>query len=116
MLKDTNSAITQYLNSQVNMNSIKTVNSAEEEAEKEYKGLLSKLKSFDAINNLAEAKEKAKEIFGIKEETSFFKVGKAYVTVQNQANLLRIIVNSSEELICYNYIKATDKQKEEQKK
>ena len=105
----------QYLNSQVNLNEIRTaeasdslssvkkVNSQELEAEKEYENFKTKITKFKEAKSFDEAKEIAKTVFNVKDEVTFFKAGNAKCVIVNRGKALRIILDSEKEQICYNF-------------
>ena len=93
--------LNQYSLPDIDLNSVKVVNSSEEESQKEYdrfKERLSKLRepmSFDAV------KELAKSMFDIKNEITYFKVGDGRCAIVNSGKSLKIILDSKKEQICY---------------
>lgn len=103
----------QYLNAQVNydgiadaqddLKSVKTVNLANEEALKEYEKFKQKLKVFNGLKSLSEAKETAKNVFNITNEINYYKAGFAKCVIINRANKLVIILDSDKELISYSF-------------
>lgn len=80
------------------------------EMEQEYNKFMSKLEEFNNISRLQDAKDCAKRLFNIDKELNFFRAGEAYITIESRADLLRIIVNSEGELLCYNFRKQSEPQ------
>lgn len=101
--KENNIDALKYSNYLNNLSSGNDGNKYETDAEIEYKNFLNKVKVFDKITNLESAKQKARELFHINREISYIKAGNATCAIVNRANLLRIVVNSDKELICYNF-------------
>ena len=92
-----------YQKSDTETYKVKTVNLGEQEAEKEYEKFKNKLKVFDGIKHVKEAKELAKQMFNIKNEVNFIKAGNAHCVIINRINLLKVVLNSDKEVICYNF-------------
>ena len=82
---------------------VKSVNIAENEAEKEYEKFKKKLEVFKGLKSLSEVKEKAKAVFNITNEINYYKAGFAKCVIINRANKLTIILDSDKELISYNF-------------
>ena len=107
----------QYLNSQVNLNDIKTadvkddlsavksVNQAEVDAELEYNKFKEKLKVFKGVTSISEAKELAKTFLPCKDEKTFLKVGNAKCVIISRGDVFRICLDSDKEFTCYNIVK-----------
>lgn len=83
-------------------------NSPQKTAEKEYLGIKNKVLQFSGAKNITDARTLAKQLFGIRDEINFIKAGYAHCTIINRANVFRVVLNSEEEMICYNYTKKED--------
>ena len=117
MAKNDNFIMKQYLNSQVNLNdlktapsqdgltSVKSVNTQEEEAHKEYEKFKKKLKQLDGIDTISEAKRIAKEFLPLDKGKTCLKVGDAKCVIISRGDLFRVCLDSEKEYICYNIIK-----------
>ena len=84
---------------------MKTVNLAEEEGAKYAQKFKERLKVFDDVSSLRDAAEIAKKDFGIHLGVNYINVGNAYCTITNMKDYLRIVYNTKDELICYNFTK-----------
>jgi len=82
-----------------NLSSIKNVNAKQEEYEK----FKEKLKAFDNVKTVNEAKTLAKNILPTTNEINCLKVGDAKCVIIMRGNLFRILLQSAEEFICYNF-------------
>ena len=69
----------------------------------DYSAFMSKLEKFNKKMSVKEAKKLAKELFAIKDEVNYLKVGKDRCIILSQANLLRICFDSDNKYICYNF-------------
>lgn len=110
----------QYLNSYVNLNDIKTaetqddlssvksVNQSEIDAEQEYNKFKEKLKVFEGITSLSQAKEIAKKFLPCKDEKNYLRIGNAKCVIISRGDVFRICIDSDKEYICYNIIKQSD--------
>ena len=65
--------------------------------------MLQRLKQFDKIHTIQEARLLAEELFHIKNEVNYIKAGNAFCTITNTAKRFQIVVNNNEEVICYSY-------------
>lgn len=63
-----------------------------------------RLKHFDNVSTITEARELSKKVLPVKSEINTFDVGKAKCTVINKSNLFRITFESDEEIICYDFV------------
>ena len=110
----------QYLNSQVNLNEIKTsetsdglsgvktVNQTELDAEQALEKFKQKLKVFDGVDSITKAKELAKEFLPIKNEKNYLRIGNAKCVIISRGDVFRVCVDSDKEYICYNIIKKAE--------
>ena len=111
----------QYLNSQVDLNTVKQVkpmddianvnyvNASEEQAKKDYENFKMKLRKFKEAKSFDEAKEIAKTTFNAKNEITYFKPGKAKCAIIQRGSTLKIILDSDKEQICYSFAKKNHK-------
>ena len=58
---------------------------------------INKIKTFEQIQTIEEAKQVAKDLFHIQNEISYIKAGDAYCTIINRKNLLRIVIKNQKE-------------------
>lgn len=72
-------------------------------SEEKLESFKAKLKSFDNIETVSEAKKLAKELFYIQNEISYIKAGDALCTIISRKNLLRIVIKNKKEITCYNF-------------
>jgi hypothetical protein len=119
-MSNSDNMIKQYLNSQVNLNDIKTgtakddlstvktVNNAEEEANKAFEAFKEKLKVFDGITSIDKAKQIAKGFLPIENEKNYLKIGNAKCVIISRGDVFRVCVDSDKEYICYNIIKKAE--------
>lgn len=63
-----------------------------------------RIKAFNNIKTLSEAKELAQKILPTAKEISRFNIGSAKCTIINKENNFRICINSPEEFISYDFI------------
>ena len=68
-----------------------------------YEEFKSRMKEFDTVHTLEEAKELALKILPTSNELTRFNVGNAKCTIVNRADLLRISLDSNSEFISYNF-------------
>ena len=92
----------QYLNSQINLNEIKQVNA---DAEVEYNKFKEKLKVFEGVKSISEAKEIAKSFLPCKNEKTYLKIGNAKCVIISRGDVFRICLDGEKEFTCYNIIK-----------
>jgi len=119
-MQNSDNMIKQYLNSQVNLNEIKTgtvkddvgavktVNKTEEDAIKEFESFKEKLKVFDGITSIDKAKQIAKGFLPIENEKNYLKIGNAKCVIISRGDVFRVCVDSDKEYICYNIIKKAE--------
>ena len=115
MIDSKNQQIMQYLNSNVDLNtinrvqdelsSVKNVNAAQKEGENELNKLKQQLESFKGLYKISEAKELAKQLFHIRNEISYIKAGNARCTIISRANTFKIILDADKEVIVYSFNK-----------
>ena len=92
----------QYLSSHDGLNKAVTENSQDKTDEEEYSVIRSKFDKFASVRTIKDAKELAKDLFGIQNEINFIKAGKAQCTIVSRNDLFRIILDSEQELKCFN--------------
>lgn len=117
-MKNSQDIIKQYLNSQVDLNTIKTVevsddvssvksvNQAEIEAKQEYENFKNKLKVLDGVSSISKAKNLTKSFLPLNNEKSYLKIGSARCVVISRGNMFRVCLDSENEYICYNITKS----------
>ena len=101
MLIDQNQYLN-YVNSFMNYNDLVVENSQDKTNEEEFNAINTKVNKFCGITTIKEAKALAKELFGIQNEISYIKAGKAQCTIISRSNVFRIILDSDKELKCIN--------------
>ena len=109
----------QYLNYQVDLNTINTVNSdlasvkslntAQTEGERELNRLKKQLEEFKVVEKFADAKQLAKKLFNIQNEVSYLRAGTARCTIISRADIFKIILDSDEEIYIYSFSKKRGK-------
>ena len=63
-----------------------------------------RVKQFETISTLQEAKDLALKILPVAKDVSSFRVGSAKCTVVNRDDMFRICVDTAEEFICYDFV------------
>ena len=82
------------------LSSIKNINLSEQG---EYEKFKEKLKVFDDVKTPGEAKSLAKNFLPISNEINFLNAGNAKCVIIMRRDLFRILIQSDEEFICYNF-------------
>ena len=108
----------QYLNSYANLNNIKTgevqddlsatksLNQADVDAEIEYNKFKERIKIFDGITSISQAKELLKTILPqINNDKTYLKIGNAKCIIISRADVFRVCLDNDKEYICYNILK-----------
>lgn len=67
------------------------------------KALMARLEKFNEIKTLEEAKELIAKIMPVANEINRFKIGNSKCTIIMKDNLVRISVDTKDELLCYNF-------------
>ena len=75
----------------------------EKQNAEKYEKFKARIKQFDEITTLEDAKKLSEKILPITGDKSSFRVGNAKCTIINNDELFRICVDTSEEFICYNF-------------
>jgi len=63
-----------------------------------------RVKQFETISSLEEAKDLAAKILPVAKDVSSFRVGSAKCTVVNKDDMFRICVDTADEFICYDFV------------
>lgn len=82
------------------LSSIKQVNLSDQ---KEYTNFKEKLKVFNNVKTVAEAKSIAKTFLPIHNEINYITIGSAKCTIISRKNVFRIVLKGHKEIICYNF-------------
>lgn len=83
-------------------------NSDLDNADKKLAQLKEKLKIFDGITSIAEARRLAKENFHITNDVNFINLENAKCVIVQSANLFRVCLEDDKEFICYNIARAKE--------
>ena len=70
-----------------------------------YNRVKSRIKMFESVKTIDEARALAKKIMPISRDITIFKVGFAKCIIINKPNFFRVSLNSSKEYISYNFEK-----------
>lgn len=109
MTQKDNYIMKQYLNSQVDLEEVKSVNIQEEAATKEYEKFKAKLKVLDGIQSISEEKRLVKDFLPLDKEQSYLKIGNAKCVIISRGDVFRVCLDSEKEHLIYNIIKPTKK-------
>ena len=101
--KFNNNSYNMYYNCYNDFSDMEALNIPPTEEKKEYNKFMQKLKYFDEIHTIQEAKELAAKLFHIKNEINHIKAGAAFCTITSTAKRFQIVVNTNEEVVCYNF-------------
>ena len=77
---------------------------AQDENKKKIERMIVRLKEFENIETIEEAKELAKKILPVANEINRFSVGDAKCTVINRDDLFRISFDTPDEFISYDFV------------
>lgn len=94
-----------YVNTFENYQSIKSVNTSEEQCQKEISILKNKLEKLNDIKEICEAKQFVKEQFGVANEENYIKIGDLNCLIIDRADILQIILDEPISLTSYSYCK-----------
>ena len=84
-------------------NQYDAVRQIEESQTKKYEDFKARLKAFEGVKTLDEARELASKILPVANEISHFNVGLAKCTIINRQDMLRISLDSDKEFVSYNF-------------
>ena len=85
-------------------NQYEVMKQAGQQNKEKYEKFIERIKLFEKVNTLIDAKELAKKILPTAKEVSEFKIGSAKCTIINKEDCFRICVQAPHEFISYDFI------------
>ena len=90
-------------NFNISYSQYEAMQSIEKQNKEKYEKFKTRVKQFEEISTIEEAKELAKKILPIAGEKCSFRVGNAKCTIICKEDMFRVCVDGLEEFICYDF-------------